>query len=177
MKIAIKILSLFVIAIVLSNWLDFVYKIRFYNVYYNYLVYTILCVLLPLSVFSLSALTNNNIIKISGLSFAAVSLMPALILAFFANIETNSIKKQGSDPSFKLLDQAINNKITYRLYRTDCGATCAYGLSLQKEIDTSLGIKFVYPVWSIYKQSEGLLVTNGGFIQVVSNNKILYSGS
>ncbi len=44
-----------------------------------------------------------------------------------------------------------------RLYRSDCGATCAYGLVLRKELDTGLGIVFVRSLWSRNRAYEGRL--------------------
>lgn len=84
------------------------------------------------------------------------------------NVENNV------DPSFELLSQRQVKSVYYRLYRTNCGATCAYGLVLRKEYDLILGVKVVTPMWSQYRASEGEIVLGDtSTVRVVHGSRVL----
>ncbi len=53
----------------------------------------------------------------------------------------------GRDRSFDLIDEKRVNDSHIRLYLTDCGATCSFGLVLRKEFDTPFGLKIVKSLW------------------------------
>ena len=122
-----------------------------------------------------SALTTKNVlVKVGGIVLALVVSVPSLFLGFFASIEAKIIMGRGEDYNLKLLDQASSLGGTYRLYLTDCGATCSHGLLLRKEIDTNLGVKLVRPEWSVYKQNEAKLTISNNVVKVVNGGITLY---
>ncbi|RTE86970.1 MULTISPECIES: hypothetical protein [Gammaproteobacteria] len=67
---------------------------------------------------------------------------------------------------YKVIDVASNELHTFRLYQTNCGATCDFGLLLQKEIDTPLGFRFVKEVWSMSSAYEAELLITPDRVQV-----------
>ena len=156
------------------NWVGWPYQIRFTLPHLNYWVYASLCVLLPVSILASALATENMRVKVSGIALALVISLPSLFLGFFASIEAKHTMERGEDYSLKLLDQASSPSGTYRLYLTDCGATCSHGLLLRKEIDTNLGVKLVRSEWSVYKQSEAKLHISQNTVKVVNSGITLH---
>lgn len=85
--------------------------------------------------------------KISGILCSILIAIPAFILGMFAFMGAQDALENGEDASLEYLKQAKSELGTYRLYRTNCGATCDYGLDLRREIDLPIGIKLVDSVW------------------------------
>jgi hypothetical protein len=103
---------------------------------------------------------------------SAVPLAPFALLAFLAASDQ-------ADPQHSNLwkiDEVQRQQYKYRLYRTDCGATCNYGLALQKEVDVFHVGKLVSPIWSISgEKSAALAFTGTGRLQVVVGERILFT--
>lgn len=168
------ILFAIVVSVIAFNWAGWPYQIRFTLPHLNYLAYALLCLLLPLSMLASALVTKNKHLKIGGIVLSLVIGLPSLFLAFFASIEAKHTMERGEDYSLKLLDQASTSFGTFRLYLTDCGATCSHGLLLRKEIDTSFGVKLVRPEWSVYKQNEAKLKLATNSVKVVNRGLTLY---
>lgn len=96
------------------------------------------------------------------------------IFGLFCKYRGKNHNGRGEDYNLKLLDQASSLGGTYRLYLTDCGATCSHGLLLRKEIDTNLGVKLVRREWSVYKQNEAKLTISNNVVKVVNGGITLY---
>jgi hypothetical protein len=95
---------------------------------------------------------------------ACTLVLPCLLMTSCAVLEAPSIRT--ADGSYEFLSEANDGSVTYRLYRTNCGATCAYGLDLRRKRDLFFGIKLVSPVWSKYQADEGNVYLEGSKIQV-----------
>jgi hypothetical protein len=82
----------------------------------------------------------------------------------------------GTRASLKPLAETQVGSAIYRLYRTDCGATCAYGLALRKEYDAPMLLKAVSTVWSAEAEDAAeLRISEDGKAQVVRGNYVLYA--
>jgi hypothetical protein len=80
----------------------------------------------------------------------------------FASSDYATIKKQGVDYSFEKIDSLRVNDKNYVLYRTNGGATTAYGLVLRSEKEFISGINVVRAIYNKYKASESSLTLLGG---------------
>src|SRR5687768_17128366 len=67
---------------------------------------------------------------------AAVLALPGVLLASCAALIAPPF---GPSSDFQQISEAQAGLSTYRLYRSDCGATCATGLVLREEIDVFPG--------------------------------------
>jgi hypothetical protein len=104
-----------------------------------------------------------------GVTFILAS--PCLLMSSCALLETPNIN--AVDNSYELLSETNDGALTYRLYRTNCGATCAYGLDLREERDLFFGFKMVSGLWSKYRADQGQVYVNGSKIQVRNGSDIL----
>lgn len=101
---------------------------------------------------------------------AAVLVIPSVLLASCAALIAPPF---GQSDDFQLISEAQAGLSTYRLYRSDCGATCATGLVLREEIDVFIGLALVAPVWSMYRASEGGLTVDESTVRVVRGASVL----
>jgi hypothetical protein len=84
--------------------------------------------------------------------------------------------QNAEDLSFRPLGEASTPKAAYRLYQTNCGATCAYGLELRREVDLPVGLRIVSPVWSAYREEPAAVrFTEQGTVEVYRGNYVLVS--
>jgi len=82
----------------------------------------------------------------------------------------------GSDPSYRLLSEVGRPLGSYRLYQTNCGATCAYGLELRREYSALGLLSAVSPVWQAAAEDAATLrVAGDGRVQVVRGEYVLHA--
>ena len=106
---------------------------------------------IPVLIFWAASKVLRRAYRICGIVVSVVFAIPCLFLAMLVSIDS---------PGFKLLSDGQVRTGHFRLYRTNCGATCAYGLDLRKEYDIVPGLKVVARVWSRYRESEGRIVVD-----------------
>jgi hypothetical protein len=108
---------------------------------------------------------------------AVLVALPMLPYGLFAMLESGSMK-DGEHLSLRFLSETSAGSIKYRLYRTDCGATCAYGLELRKEFDVLGVVKFVSSVWSSYREEPATLrLSPDGRVQVIRGEYVMHTVS
>lgn len=163
-----------VVLIIGYNWIGWPYQVRFYSSKLNGFILSLLYLLLPISMFLAAIFTRNKLLKMGGVIVSLIISLPLGFLAFFSSIDTKLIIERGEDYSMELLDQTSTSTGTLRLYRTNCGATCSFGLLLRKEIDTPIGIKFVRSEWSMYKEDEATLQLVSNSLRVLSDGRTIY---
>jgi hypothetical protein len=83
------------------------------------------------------------------------------MLAMFMFLLVPTIVR-GSDPSFEPVAELSATRQDYRLYRTNGGATNAFGLVLRKEIAVLPGLRVVSRVYESYPAAEGSLDRTSG---------------
>jgi hypothetical protein len=78
--------------------------------------------------------------------------------------------------AWDLVGEASVGGASYRLYRTNCGATCANGLVLTREIDLLLGLRTQQQLWSQYPSDGFAAVRAVGTseVQVYSSGQVLF---
>ena len=166
---------LFLFAIAAFNFIGWPLQIRFTNLTLNYWFSGALALSIPLSLGWFCFALPNRRARVAGVALSVIALLPGVLFALLAITEAPSIGAK-DDPSFELLSDARLDQSHYRLYRTNCGATCAYGLSLRREIDSPVGFKFVWPLWSKYREDEGTIkVVGTSEIQVFSGEYLLFA--
>lgn len=167
-----------VIGIIAINFVGWPFGVRFNYTPLNYWAALLLSIALPLSVFNVGIRLGNKILRILGICVSLLVAAPSLTASLFIGAEALDVQSKNNDSSLELLHQIPVGIFTYRLYRTDCGATCAFGLSLRKEIDTPIGLKLVRSVWSKYREDVAkLIVIPDKEIQVVGPNGFIGSVS
>ena len=113
-------------------------QVRFGYAPLNYWAAAALALLLQLTVLWVAHRLPRRSLKIAGLVLSAVVALPSLVFVALAWLEWSQLTNN-VDSSFELLSQGRAESASYRLYRTDCGATCAYELVLRKEYDSPFG--------------------------------------
>lgn len=158
-----------IIAQALSGW---PMQVRFGYAPLNYWAAAALALLLPLTVLWVALRLPRRSLKIAGLVLSAVVALPSLVFVALAWLEWSQLTNN-VDSSFELLSEGRAESASYRLYRTDCGATCANGLVLRKEYDSPFGFKLVSPVWSLNRASEGTVQVQGSVVRIVNGSNVL----
>ena len=147
------------------------YRVRFSNSAANYWAVAVLAALFPLCVFCLSASIRQAWLRRTGFVAAGLILLPSLAFTSCALLEAPRVFVP--DASYVLLSEVRAEQVAYRLYRTNCGATCAFGLELRKEHDLFFGLRLVSPKWSMYHASEGAVKLEPSSVLVVKGEQIL----
>ena len=148
------------LAAALNLWLPV--KLRFASPAMNYWAVCVLAATLPVAAATLVAL----IVPVRRwATFGVVCLfcaIPCWAIALFAYYEAVSVQEQGDDGSFLLLDSLAVENVNYRLYLSDCGATCSWGMVLRAERDGPFGMKLVRSIWSEYRTLDEAQLTQVG---------------
>jgi MFS family permease len=147
------------------------YQLRLSSAAENYWMLSIGVILFPVLLGWFAMSLSRRWIRRFSFLCAILLLLPCL---FASSCAAHKAPQLGQvDLSYELLSEAKDDEITYRLYRTNCGATCAYGLDLRKERDLFLGIKLVSPFWSKYQALAGEVTVKNQKIQVSSGTEVL----
>jgi hypothetical protein len=164
-------LGLVVVMVLGQAVLDLPYEIRFRNDSANYWTVAGAAILAPVLSFLFARSISTVWPRRIGMLVAAVVALPCLLISSCAALEAPAVGE--SDKSYELLSEATVGADVYRLYRTNCGATCAYGLDLRKERELQGGIKLISSVWSLYRASEGQLKVDSSSVLVTHGNTVI----
>ena len=167
-RIAALVLSATVLALIGLN-IGLPVKLRFADPALNYGAALALALLLPFAAGTLGALAQP---RSRWLIFVVVwfgCAVPCSIFSLLTYWEARGIQERGADLSYQLLDTAPGDDVVFRLYLTNCGATCSWGLDLRSERDGPFGMRVVRSIWSAYKTDNDarLIQTGPGLLQVV----------
>jgi hypothetical protein len=149
------------------------FQIRFPFPVLNWLIAVALAWTLPTALVWLAGRTRRKYVKVSACILALAFALGSLVFSMFAVLGS----AMESGVSWELLSEAKSRQAHYRLYRTDCGATCAFGLALRQEYDLPLRMKVISPVWSLYRESEGAVSIEGSTIRVRKGPVVLWEQS
>ena len=139
----------------------------------NYWLPATLALSIPALVLWISLNIPRRLFRVGGIVASLLIAIPCALFAMLGWLDSKNVENN-VDPSFELLSQRQVKSVYYRLYRTNCGATCAYGLVLRKEYDSILGVKVVTPMWSQYRASEGEIVLGDtSTVRVVHGSRVL----
>ncbi|PHS20497.1 MAG: hypothetical protein COA86_00685 [Kangiella sp.] len=166
MKSLSTILVFLIVATIVLNTTKLSIELQFENPSSNYLFVMMLCILLPLSILLWGILAKTKNRKIAGIILSVLIAFPSGIIYFFVSSNYENVLSTGIDSSFEKIDEVTVGDSWYKLYRTNGGATTAYGLVLRKENKLFLGIKTVENIYSKYKAYESTL-------KVLSQNELL----
>lgn len=147
------------------------YQLRFASSWVNYWAFTVAAIFFPFLVGFLALSLSAKWARRLSFAFAVLLFIPCLLMASCAAFDAPQGGKV--DESYELISEAGDGSTTYRLYRTNCGATCAHGLSLREERSLLLGTKLVSPRWELYRASEGQVVLKDSKILVVDGGGVL----
>lgn len=174
MKQNFPLISLIFCTIVLALvWLPLPFKIRFETQVINYLFLGAVYAVFPLFIGLSAAKLNRRAWRIFGVIVAVVFAIPCLFISTIVFLSTADFKN-GQDPSFEKLSEITKGQYTYRLYLSNCGAICDFGLVLQREFDTPLGLKVIWPEWSQYPaEPSGSLRLVEHQLQVLQNGGVI----
>ena len=139
----------------------------------NYWLTATLALSIPALMLWIALNIPRRLFRVGGIVVSLLIAIPCALFAMLGWLDSKNV--EGTvDPSFELISQRQNKSAHYRLYRTNCGATCAYGLVLRKEYDLILGVKVVTPIWSQYRASEGEIVLEGtSTVRVFHGSRVL----
>ena len=162
-----------VVGIVVCNLSSIEPQLRFQYAPLNYWVASALAFALPVSVLWLCVRVSSRATRVALALAAAVMALPCAIFVFFSLLTAPT---SGVDASFEKISQIQNGRLAFRLYRTNCGATCSFGLVLRREIDLPLGLKLVTALWGKDREDQAVVRLDSGMIQVVNRSNVLWSG-
>lgn len=155
----------------LQSALDLPYRLRFANSAANYLAVAVAALLVPVLAWWVARSFPQAWPRRIGVALAVLLGFPCLLISSCAVLEAPALAE--ADMSYELLSEVRASAVVYRLYRTSCGATCAFGLDLREEREFLGGIKLVSPLWSLYRASEGKLQLDQSAVRVVNGEVIL----
>ncbi len=162
-----------VIALVTYCSAGALWQIRFSYVPANYWMAAILSISLPISMLWVALRIQRKLLKIVAIVFTVLVALPFLLFSALALFESTHIENN-TDNSFALISEGKRFGVYYRLYRSDCGATCSTDLVLRKEYDSHVGIKLVTPIWFERHQPTGTIqVDDRGTIRVMDGEQLL----
>lgn len=161
----------FTLAIFAQAALDLPYRLRWASPMANYWTVATLWVLTPVLVYLVARSLPSKWLRVSGFVVAAALILPCLMISSFALLEAPQSSE--IDLTFILLSEKDAGRLAYRLYRTDCGATCAFGLQLREEIDLLFGLKLVTPTWSLDRASEGVIKLEQSSVLIMNGDDVL----
>ena len=147
------------------------YRVRFANPAANYLAVAALSVLAPFLLLFVGRSIRKAWLRRSALVAVGFIAIPCLVISSCAVLDAPALSEP--DLSYELLSEAQAGNVAYRLYRTNCGATCAFGLDLREERDLPFGVRLVSPKWSLYRASEGTVKVDPSSVIVVDGEVIL----
>lgn len=129
-------------------------NIRFQNPALNSLALAFLVFSIPILLLALAWVTPNRLAKAALILIGIASLLPAIFIGLVATLNAIDIIGRGKDSSFEKVSELPQGSKTLRLYVSNCGATCAYGLVLQEEFEIPIGLKLSRTLWSAYHTSD-----------------------
>lgn len=88
---------------------------------------------------------------------ASLISVPICIFVLLASIVLQNVASTGVDYSFEPIAEIRGEHVSHRLYRTNGGATTAFGIVLRKEIPLPLGLKLVTLVRGYYPARDATL--------------------
>ncbi|MFZ4285640.1 hypothetical protein [Variovorax sp. HJSM1_2] len=147
------------------------YQLRFENSAANYWAVVIGSLMIPFLLLRLSRPLAEPGPRQLGTAIAILLAVPCLLLSSCAAFLAPSAGLP--DDSYELISEVQSDKTAYRLYRTNCGATCAFGLNLREERDLFGGLKLVSQKWSLYRASKGQLKLKQASVVVVDGDQVL----
>jgi hypothetical protein len=150
-------------------------NVRFYRPALNEWAFAAFLALPPALIMQLFLNLQESPLQMLGIACSLILALLGLLGGFFTLLASPSFWDR-DHPSQLLLSEATSDAGTFRLYRTDCGATCSFTLVLRREIDTPIGIRLVDPVWMRDEEHEGRIeVSEGGNVAVLQGQQVLVS--
>ena len=137
----------------------------------NYWFVAVATLALPVSLGLLALQLRRSALRVA---FIVACLLVALPSIAYAVLAIGSARN-GLDGSFQLLSEAPLNGVTFRLYLSNCGATCAYGLVLRREQDVA-AVRLISEVWEADREEPASLrVSPSGTVEVHRGEYVLTS--
>jgi hypothetical protein len=148
---------------------DWPIAVRFQIDTLNYYFVALLLVSVPVVLFWIS-LGLRSWRRIAGASIAVLLIAVCLIPAYWAFTSA----PQFGEPGTQILDVAELDGFVYKLYQTDCGAPCDFGLLLREEHNLPLGLKTVGNIWVKNHEESGSLKVYQHKISVLIGERVAY---
>lgn len=161
------------LAVAVQGYFGLPYQLRFSRTALNYWVAAGISLALPVLVFWVTNFWKEKWIRRLCIGLASVLAVPCLLFSGLSMLEAPEYDAK-VDGSYELLSESGQGVVTFRLYRTNCGATCAFGLDLREERDLFMGLKLVSPLWSLDRTSEGAVVADESTVRVVAGSNTLW---
>lgn len=146
------------------------YQLRFDSPGLNYWIFAVAAISFPMVVFSVAVSLSTKWARWLTFCCALLLAIPCLTMASCAAIEA---PVGGRDLSYELISEAKDGNLAYRLYRTNCGAMCEFGLDLREERQVFLGLKLVTPIWSHPRGHQGQIMITKSQIHISNGSDIL----
>lgn len=129
-------------------------NVLFQNPALNHFAFVILVLSIPVLLMALAWVTINNWGKAALIIMGVISLFPSIPIGALAAFQGLQIFELGKDSSFEKVAELPHGSKALRLYVSNCGAICDFGLVLREEFDMPLGLKVTRTIWSANDTSD-----------------------
>jgi len=141
---------IFTIALSLIIYLSLPFLIEFQNYKVNLLITIMISIIFPILIFIKAYHSKYKLILQITATLIAI---PSIFISLFSLMDFISTK-ENKNPFLTKLEELKKEKTTYRLYLSNGGATTAYGIILQKEIELPLGVKVSSNIFTKYRAKD-----------------------
>lgn len=124
----------------------------------NYVVYAIVHLSLPVTIFPLAFSCVNRLARAAIVAIAIVVTLPTAVLAISALAHAYELVHTGHDQALQLVGHLEHSGVHYRLYLTKADPYKAHSLLLRREKPLFLGLKRVEQLREFYGTQDGVLV-------------------
>ena len=159
-------------AVTVQGFMRLPYQIRFTLPAMNYWAVAFMALALPILLFWISLNLKEEWFRSAMKLVASLFILPCLAIAGCSALEAPH-SSQKFDRSYELISEAFGDATIFRLYKTNCSATCGFGLDLREEREMFLGMKSVSPIWSLQPASKGRVVVEKSTVSVLHETNVL----
>ena len=140
---------IFTIALSLIIYLSLPFSIEFQNYKVNLLITMMIFIIFPILIFIKAYHSKYKLILQITATLIAI---PSIFIFLFSLMDFISTK-ENKNPFLTKLEELKKEK-TSKLYLSNGGATTAYGIILQKEIELPLGVKVSSNIFTKYRAKD-----------------------
>jgi hypothetical protein len=123
----------------------------------NYLTFMILVAVIPLAVIGVGSYFKWWWVRWPVVSLGILISIPAVFVILFTLMFLADVTSSGKDNSFEKIGELDGTASTFRVYRTNGGATTDFGLALRQERNVFPSVRLVSVLCSYYHASDAVI--------------------
>ena len=148
------------------------YQLRLSSPALNYWFVVVAALSIPFLIFWIGLQLRGIWSRRLAITLAVLFTIPCLFISGCSAFIAPALNAK-TDDSYQLISEGSRGSLKFRLYRSDCGATCAYAIHLREERDLFFGLKLVSPLWFRDRTSEGRVQVSQYAVRVLHETDVL----